>query len=237
MGIPISLATIAFAALIHASFQLSVSVLTILSGHSIGAEHSQEKLFRLTTSFLFGAGLMTILLLASISFIILNIFGSNTPQIVWAGSCGLLFGVAVSVWMFYYRREKGTMLWIPRNIAKFLADRTRKTKTSSESFSLGMSSIVGEILFIIAPLIISGLVLIQLPPVWQFVGVIIYTIISLLSLTIVWVLIGSGHTLGRIQKWREDNKYFLQFTAGAGLIILSFFVYVYEILGNTVGGI
>ena len=235
MGIPISLTIIAFAALIHASFQLSVSVLTILSGHSIGAKHSQAKLFRLTTSFLFGAAIMTVLLLSSISFVLFNIFGSITPAIVWSGSCGLLIGVAVSVWMFYYRRESGTMLWIPRNIAKFLADRTRKTKTSSESFSLGMTSVISETLFIIAPLIISGLVLIQLPPVWQFVGVIIYTIISLLPLTIVWGLIGGGHTLGRIQKWREDNKYFLQFSAGMGLIILSLFVYVYEILSTNMG--
>ena len=148
MGIPVSLAIIAFAALIHASFQLSVSVLTILSGHSIGAKHTQTKLFRLTTSFLFGAGLMTVLLLATISFILSNIFGSVTPQIVWAGACGLLFGVAISVWMFYYRREKGTMLWIPRNIAKYLADRTRKTKASTEAFGLGMFSVIGEILFL-----------------------------------------------------------------------------------------
>jgi len=102
---------------------------------------------------------------------------------------------------------------------------------------LGMSSVIGEVLFIIAPLVIGSLVITQLPPVWQLLGAAIYTVISLLPLVIVWMLIGGGHTLGRIQKWRETNKYFLQFTAGAGLIILSIFVYVYEILGTAVGGI
>src|SRR5664279_4822939 len=108
MNIPTSLAIIAFAALIHASFQLSVSVLTLLSAHTIGAKHSQSKLLHLTTSFLFGAGLMTVLLLSFISLSLLNIFGSDTPQIVWAIACGMLGGVAISIWLFYYRHEKGT---------------------------------------------------------------------------------------------------------------------------------
>ena len=83
----------------------------------------------------------------------------------------------------------------------------------------------------------AALVLIHLPPMWQLAGIGIYTVISLLSLIIVWVLIGSGHSISQIQKWRESNKHFLQFAAGAGLIVLVFFVYVNEILGNTVGGI
>jgi len=236
MDIAVSIAIIALAALIHASFQLSVSVLTLLSGHTISAKRTQSKLLRLTTSFVIGAGVMTILLLSSLSLLLLNIFKGQTPQIVWAASCGLLVGVALSVWLFYYRREKGTSLWVPRGIARYLNDRTKSTKLSAEAFGLGLSSIVGELLFIIAPILISSLVLVQLPPFWQIAGIGIYTVISLLSLIIVWVLVGSGHNLGAIQKWRESNKYFLQFAAGTGLIVLGFFVYVNEILGSTIGG-
>jgi hypothetical protein len=119
----------------------------------------------------------------------------------------------------------------------YLTDRTKSTKLSAEAFGLGISSVIGESLFIIAPLSISALVLVQLPPIWQLIGIGVYTIISMLSLIIVWVMIGSGHNLGRIQKWRESNKFFLQFIAGAGLIVLGLFVYVYEILGSTIGGI
>ena len=237
MDIPSSLAIIAFAALIHASFQLSISVLTLLSGHAIGAKRSHAKLLRLTSSFVFGAGLMTVLLLSFTSLVLLDLFGTNAPQIAWAVSCGLLIGVAVSVWLFYYRHEKGTTLWIPRGVANYLTARTKSTKLSAEAFGLGLSSVIGEILFIIAPLFMASLVLIQLPSSWQLVGIVIYTVISMLSLIIVWALIGSGHTLGQIQKWRESNKYFLQFTAGTGLVVLGCFVYVYEILGSTIGGI
>jgi len=237
MGIPISLTIIAFAALIHASFQLSVSMLTMLSSHAIGAKHTQRKLLGLTTNFVFGAGLITLLLLSGLTFMLMSAFGTNTPQIIWAGACGLLFGVAISVWMFYYRRGKGTALWIPRGVADYLHDRTKATKMNAEAFGLGVSSVIGEILFIIAPLAIGALTIISLPDIWRLVGLGIYTVISLSSLVIVWMLIGGGHTLGRIQKWREDNKYFLQFAAGAGLIALSLFVYVNEILGTAVGGL
>jgi hypothetical protein len=235
MDIPSSLAIISLAALVHASFQLSVSVLTLLSGHSIGAKHSQARLMRLTTGFVIGAAVMTILLLAFVSLMLILFYGDTPPQIVWAASSGLLVGVAVSIWLFYYRHDKGTTLWVPKSFAAYLSDRTKSTKRSAEAFGLGLSSVLGELLFIIAPLLISALVLIQLSSFWQLIGIVIYTVISLLSLLIVWVLVGSGHSLGKIQKWRESNKYFLQFVSGAGLIVLVLFVYVAEILSSTAG--
>lgn len=235
MDILSSLLVVSLAALIHASFQLSVSVLTLLSGHAIGAKRSQAAVLRLTTSFVFGAGVMTILLLSFISLVLLHLFGFHTPEYVWAVACGLLVGVGVAIWIFYYRREKGTSLWIPRNIAEYLQDRTKATKHSGEAFGLGLSSVIGELLFIAAPLIISALVLIQLPALWQLVGIGLYAVISLLSLFTVWVLISSGHTLGRIQRWREANKHFLQFAAGSGLLVLGFFVYVNEVVARSMG--
>jgi hypothetical protein len=148
-----------------------------------------------------------------------------------------MFGVSLSIWIFYYRREKGTMIWIPRSMADYLTKRTKSTKLSAEAFGLGLSSVFGELLFIIAPIFIASLTIIQLPPIWQLIGLGAYTIISMLSLLIVWVLISSGYNLGKVQKWRESNKYFLQFAAGAGLFILGYFVYVNVILTNLTGGI
>ncbi len=235
MDIFSSLAIVTLAGLVHASFQLSISVLTLLSGHTIGAKRSHARLLRLTSSFVFGTGLMTVLLLSFTSLLLLNIFGNHTPQLIWAIACGLTVGVAIAIWVFYYRHEKGTTLWIPRSMATYLNKRTKLTKLSGEAFGLGLSSVIGEIIFIIAPLFISALVLIQLPAVWQLVGIGIYTLVSMLSIITVWVLIGSGHALSDIQRWRENNKHFIQFTAGTGLVILGFFVYVYQVLGGSIG--
>jgi len=235
MDIPSSLAIVTLAALIHASFQLSVSVLTLLSGHAIGAKQSQAKVARLTFGFVGGVGVMTLLTLSFISLIFLHVFGPNTPHFVWALVCGLLIGVGLAVWFFYYRRDKGTTLWIPRGMARHLSERSKQTKHTAEAFSLGLTSVLSEILFIAAPMIVSALVLIQLPGMWQLVGIAIYAVISLLTLLSIWILIGSGHKLSDIQKWREKNKHFLQFSAGGALAILGFFVYVCKILSDVAG--
>lgn len=228
-----SLAIIAFAALIHASFQLSVSMLTLLSGHAIGAKVAQAKLLRLTSGFLIGVAVMTILLVSFISFLFQHFFGNNVPLLTWAVSCGLLLGLGIAVWAFYYRREKGTSLWIPRGIARYLSERTKATKHSTEAFGLGLSSVIGELLFILAPMTISALIMIRLSTPLQLIGIALYTLISLLSLGTIYVLISSGHRLSRIQKWREDNKRFLQFAAGSGLLILGFYVYVDQVVSAT----
>lgn len=235
MDIPSSLAIVTLAALIHASFQLSVSVLTLLSGHAIGTQQSSGKILRLTFGFVSGAGVMTLLLVSFTSLVLLHIFGPNTPQLIWAIVCGLLVGVGLAVWFFYYRRDKGTTLWIPRGFARHLSERSKETKHTAEAFSLGLTSVVSELLFIAAPMIVSALVLIQLPGVWQLVGIAIYAIVSLLTLFSVAMLIGSGHKLSSVQKWREANKHFLQFAAGGALAILGFFVYVCKIVTDVAG--
>jgi hypothetical protein len=174
------------------------------------------------------------LLVSFTAFVFQSLFGTHVPSVAWAVACGLLLGLGVAVWSFYYRKEKGTSLWLPREIARYLNERSKATKHSAEAFGLGLSSVIAELVFIIAPIIICALVLIQLEPTWQLVGIGVYTFVSLLSLAVVNGLIGSGHKLSRIQKWREDNKRFLQFAGGSGLLILGFYVYVEQVLSVTV---
>ncbi len=228
-----SLAIIGLAALIHASFQLSTSMLTLLSGHAIGSKTAHVKLLRLTTGFLAGVIVMTLLFLSFFAFLFQHLFGTTIPSLVWAIGCGLVVGLGVAVWTFYYRREQGTSLWLPRSMARYLSERTKATKYSAEAFGLGLSSVVAELIFIIAPIVIAALVLIHLSPLWQLIGMALYVVISLLSLLVVHALIGSGHKLSQIQRWREKNKRFLQFVAGGGLLVLGFYVYVDQVMATT----
>lgn len=234
MTITSSIAIIILAALIHASFQLSVSVLTLMSGHAIGKRTAHTKLLRLVSGFTVGAGVMTMLLVSFTAYVTGSVFGNDAPLVLWAACCGILVGVGVSVWRFYYRSGRGTSLWIPRGIANYLHDRSKSTKQSAEAFGLGLSSVAGELLFIAAPIIITSLVLIHLSPAWQLLGILIYTVIASLPLLIVGALIGSGHKLSHIQRWRESNKHFLQFAAGSGLLVLGAYVYVEQVLNATV---
>lgn len=239
-----SLAIILVAALIHASFQLSVSMLTLLSSHTIGAKRSHVRLLGLTNAFIFGVLVMTVLLMATITFFVQLLTthtfshqigaGSADTTVLWIMTCGLLLGLGIAVWVFYYRREQGTALWLPRGLARYLSDRTKATKQSAEAFGLGMSSVFAELLFIFVPILVSAIVLINLSPALQLTGIGLYVTVSLLPLLIVNGLVGSGHKISRIQRWREENKSFLQFIAGGGLIVLGFYLYVDQVLTPTV---
>ena len=225
---------VTIAALIHASFQLSVSMLTLLSSHTIGAKRSHARLLSLTNTFTLGVFVMTILVLSTVSLIVELSLSPVANLASWVATCGLLFGLGIAVWIFYYRREQGTTLWLPRSLARYLSDRTKATKQSAEAFGLGMTSVVAELLFILAPILVSALVLVELQPIWQLTGILLYSTVSLLPLFIINGLIGSGHKISHIQRWREQNKSFLQFIAGGGLVALGFYVYVGQVLTPTV---
>lgn len=238
MDIFTSLAIVGFAALVHASFQLSVGVLTLLSGHAIGARKSRRRLNSLTTSYTAGAGVMTLLLLSFVSLILIHSFSDGIPLIAWALACATAVGIGIGVWLFYYRRStKGTELWIPRAFAHFLQRRSKATHHSAEAFSLGLTSVLAEIIFILPSIVIAAMVLVELPSQWQLVGIFVYTSISLLGLFTAWTMVGRGKSLAKIQRWRTSNKMFMQFAAGSAMIILGFFVYVSEIMATIAGAI
>ena len=235
-----SFAIITFAAIIHASFQLSVSVLTMLSGHSLGRKTAHRKVLRLMGSFINGSIVATALLLASLSYLlILKInFSTSSEQLVAAIACGLMIGLGIATWAFYYRRGGGTSLWLPRNFARYLNTRTKQTKNSAEAFGLGLTSVFAELLFIIGPMIAASLAIVTLPTVWwQLSGLIIYIIVSALPLLVVFTLVGGGHSVAKIQKWREKHKRFIQFIAGGSLIILAAYLFVDRLLGISVYGV
>ncbi|MBM3210566.1 hypothetical protein FJZ39_04500 [Candidatus Saccharibacteria bacterium] len=228
----LTLALIVACGLIHASYQLSVSVLTLLSGHAIGKKTHFKRVLRLSGSYLLGTIIMTLLLITSAVYTTLHIFShSGIPLLAWAIVCGLLIGLGIATWVFYYRKSTGTSLWLPRSMAQFLTKRAKTTRDPAEAFSLGLSTVIAEILFIAGPLAAAALLIPLLPSTgWQLVGILVYTLSASLSLGIVWILVGSGHSLSRIQLWREKNKRFLQFSGGSLLVLLGFYLYTEKIL-------
>lgn len=222
---------VALAGLIHAGFQLSVSALSLMSGHAITNKKSHGRLVTLMSAFIFGAVTMTVLLLSSLAFLLEIILRNGaSPELVWSITVGLSVAVGIAVWIFYYSKGPGTSLWLPRSLAGYITERAKKTKQSGEAFTLGLVSVLAEILFIVTPLMVAALAILQLDPIIQPSAIVIYTLISLLSLLIVWAMVGSGHSLSKIQQWREKNKRFLQFICGAALIILGIYIYANEVV-------
>lgn len=218
---------IALAALTHASFQLGVSMMTLLSGHSLSAKRSAQRTLGLVASFFCGALVMSMLIVSFIAYVVTRAWGHELPAWLWIVASSLLLGLGIVVWTVYYRpRGRGTELWLPRRMASFLAGRTKATRDGAEAFSLGLTSVLTEVLFVLPPALAAALAITTLPTAWQLPGLVIYALIASLGLGIVVVLIGSGRRISAIQHWRETHKRFLQFAAGGGLIVLGFFIYV-----------
>jgi len=237
-----SLAIVLLAAGIHASLQLSVSMLTLMSGHALGKKTRHMLLLRRMNSFVIGVFLMT-LLLATFTVHILTIVINQTviiERLVASVTTGIAVGLGLATWAFYYRRKQktGIVLWLPRGMARFLAKRSKATKSSAEAFSLGMTSVIAELIFIIGPLLAASLAIISLPSgLFQLSAILLYVVGSLLPLLGILILVGSGYNIAQIQQWREQSKSFLQFTGGSCLFILAFYLFIDRVMGITSMGI
>lgn len=229
-----SFAIIVFAGLIHSSFQLSVSVLTLLSGHALGKKTRHLRVVKLMNSFIVGVFVLTTMLVSAIAYYFTLFIqnSANSEQLIASIACGILIGLGVATWAFYYRKGAGTALWLPRNFAYFLTNRTKVTRNHIEAFSLGMTSVVAEIIFTIGPVIAAALAIVTLPNMWwQLIGISVYSITSLLSLFAIFFMVSGGKQISHIQAWREKNKRFLQFAAGGSMLILAGFMFVDRVLG------
>lgn len=230
MDIFTAFSVIALAALIHASFQLGVSMVTLLSGHAAGKKLAATRTLRLVGAFLAGTLIMTALIISTLSYIASVYFGHIVTPMAWGTLAFAMIVVGLTVWICYYRRGPGTLLWVPRGLATFLSKRIHTTQVSAEAFSLGVTGVFTELLFIVTPAVAAAFAIISLPTNLQLIGAIAYVGIASLSILLVAALIGSGHNISRLQQWRETNKRFLQFAGGSALVILAFFLYVSQVV-------
>lgn len=217
----------------HACFQLSVSMLTLINSHAIGAGKRHGVILKLSVSYILGALFSTIGLLATVTYFFTSVISIKPSSIAWIFVCALVFAVGWAVLLFYYRRGKGTQLWLPRSFVEFATSRAKKTKNAFESFSLGLTMVIAELPFLIAPLVLAGAVLSSLPSLEQSIGLLAYAVAACAPLFIITVMVGGGHKISSIQRWREDNKQFLQWTSGLTLILLAVYLFAINIWGQS----
>lgn len=217
----------------HACFQLSVSMLTLMSSHAIGTGKRHNTVLGLSLSYSLGAYTATTGLLAIVTYFFSRIYPVNANPAAWIIICALLLLVGWLTLLCYYRKIKGTQLWLPRGFVTRISARAKKTKSPFEAAGLGLLMVVSELPFLIAPLAIAGAVLSTLPHLERSVGTIAYALAASAPLIVITVLIGGGHTISSIQRWREHNKQFLQWTSGLTLILLGIYLFAMNIWGQT----
>lgn len=216
---------------VHVCYQLSVSVLTHMSSHSLSRKVTTKRLLGLGLSYSLGAYIATTLvLLAVVTFATLGLDSTNTqnlrPAILLATTLLPLVGL-VTV-LFYFRRGPGTKLWLPRSVAKYLLDRSKKTTSSFEAAMLGAGTVVGELPFLVAPLLLVATLIAAQPLGSWLLLTKGYALLAVLPLVVTTLYLTSGHSPARLQRWRENNKKFLQWTSGLTLIALTFYLTIVQ---------
>lgn len=217
---------------VHACFQLGLSMLTIINSHAIGHGSRHGTILKLSISYIAGALIATIGLLVLTTYFFRSVLPLDTNPVAWIIVCSLVICVGWLVLLFYYRKVKGTQLWLSRRFVERLTTRAKHTKTVIGSLAFGLMMVVVELPFLIAPLALAGAVLGTLPSIERTIGVLAYAVAANIPLIIVTVLLGGGHKISTIQRWRETNKQFLQWTSGMTLILLGIYLFAINIWGQ-----
>lgn len=221
---------IVVAAIIQASFSLSLSVLTLLSGASLANRQPRRGHGALVASYVLGSMVVTAALFVLLAWLFRAIdywSGDNVTLLVLISA---LMTAGFAVLLFYYRYDpKGTRLWLPRRFAKRLYAVTKQTHSNRGSFLLGGTAVLLELVFIIFPLMIAAYLAMGLDGSAYYSAMIVYTLLATSPLIILALLYARGRKIATIQRWRERNKRFLQLSAGIVMITLSIFLLVYEL--------
>ncbi len=220
---------------VHICYQLSVSVLTHMSSHSLSRQTSTRRLLWLGSHYSLGVIVMTTLLLTGVTALAYSSWSSfavSENPVFWSIVAVGVPVVGLVTATLYYRAGPGTQLWLPRPIAAYLLERSKKTRSGTEAFALGAMTVVGEVPFLVAPLVLIAVAVSALSPAdWWWVSL---TYAGLVSLPLVFttLFVTSGHSIARLQKWREDNKTFLQWTSGIMLVALTAYLFVVHLGGG-----
>ena len=136
---------------VHVCYQLSVSVLTHFSSHSLSRKTSEHRLLGLGFSYSLGVIITTVLIITSLASLAQLVHGGYRLLGVLVVGLAPFIGLATVLW--YYRQGEGTRLWLPRPVAKYLLERSKETKSLLEASLLGAGTVIGELPFLVGPLL------------------------------------------------------------------------------------
>ena len=216
-------ATIALAGFAQATLQLSFGGLILLYHASMG-QHRRRKTRHLTTAYILGALVITMLAVSGIAFWISQLAGKALTLEMTLICVGVFIACAAIMWLLYYRRGKNTELWLPRSFTRFIARKAKSTDDSVEAFSLGTLSAFAEMPMSIAIFFIAANCILTMSAHLQLVALLAYLLIVALPMLALKFYVRTGNNAVMAQRWRVKNKTFIRFVSSLSFMMLSVFV-------------
>ena len=216
-------ATIALAGFAQATLQLSFGGLILLYHASMG-QHRRRKTRHLTTAYILGALVITMLAVSGIAFWISQLAGQALTLEMTLICVGVFIACAAIMWLLYYRRGKNTELWLPRSFTRFIAHKAKSTDDSVEAFSLGTLSAFAEMPMSIAIFFVVANCILTVSAHLQLAALLSYLLIVALPMLALKFYVRTGNNAVMAQRWRVKNKTFIRFISSLSFMMLSVFV-------------
>ena len=209
MSVLLSVIILVLIVFILDSLQLVPGIFSIFY-HSALGKNTRNKTDDLSLGFIFGTEIFVAIFFATMysvfSFIFLN--GGSCNQILLFILAGILFAEGLAFLLFYYRRGKGTALFIPRSIAKNISNKTIKTR--SDAILLGLFAGVPELLFTLPLYIVATIALLNVPNFSACLVIISYILLTTIPLFIIRTAYRAGRNLAEIERFRIKIKPFIR---------------------------
>ncbi len=140
MSVFTSFGIVIIAMLIFGTLQLTSGVFALFYHYALG-KFSKAKASDLALFFFFGTEIISACLFLA-TYFLMSIFlfdNSELQQLAW-GFAGLFVALALFSPLFYYRRGKGSKLFIPRSYAEAIDHNAKTVQNRSGAFLFGLLS-------------------------------------------------------------------------------------------------
>lgn len=208
--------------LIQVFMQLMPGIFAVFY-HSALGKTTAKKADDMSLSFIIGTEIFTalffVIIYATVAFLALeqSFFSNIFPWIM----IGIFFSCAIAAFLFYYRKGKGSELFISRKIAKSFLLRASTAKNRSDTIVLGFLSGVFELPFTLPLYIIVSTELLKNFTTHSYLFIFLYVLSAILPLLITHITFHTGNNLVSIMRSRTKNKLFFKTTISISYILIA----------------
>ena len=204
--------------------------------HYASAKNSRDNTLKLSSFFIVGHMIMAMVILFVIYFALYHFLLDNPTFDVnafyWV-IAGILALLSLFLFCVYYRRGKGTQLFIGRKIAKSITTRARGAKKASDIFVLGMTSGVFELIFILPVYVVVILEIMNFKGGNILYQPLLFFTFVIFSMSSVFAVRGQYYrkrkNLAEIHRAQVKNRTFYRFMLSVSFLLLAVFIVTFRI--------
>ena len=215
---------IVFSMLIAAFLQLVPGIFLIFS-HFVTGKYSKNKASDLTAFFIFGVETATItMFLATYAILCSASSIIDSTAFAWIAA-GIFIALSLITLTLYFRKGRGSRLFISRSFAKSIRTKVTTVKSRSDAFFLGFFSIVPELFFTLPIYFACSVAIMQLAPTsFGRAGLIVLFALTSIAPLLILHAFSRTHTTADFIRFRFQNKSFFRFALSLFYLFLAILI-------------